>query len=322
MATATGARRPRSKAPSSGRGGTKSTAPSKSRSKRPSKAKGEPTPKPKGLRARRDAKRAARLAKLQAKSGNRYRVHYDVDGPRVRLGILWFVLAVAALVAGPIVAALYFGVIFAAAAAQALRVWRADGDEHAEPVVAFAVAGVVVLSASIAPPAMGLVVILAAAAAVAAAARRLDAGETMAAAVARAGLTLQAALPTAVAGGSVVLLADRDFWAAAALLALVAGYESGDYLIGSGSANAIEGPVAGTAAVVVTTLVVAAFGIGTFDGAESVAFGLAVAPLAFAGQILASVMMPHSRCHAPALRRIDSLLLSAPLWYFGIALFG
>ena len=51
---------------------------------------------------------------------------------------------------------------------------------------------------------------------------------------------------------------------------------------------------------------------------EAALFGLAVAPLAFAGQMLASVVLPHARAFAPALRRVDSLLLAAPLWYLGV----
>ena len=102
---------------------------------------------------------------------------------------------------------------------------------------------------------------------------------------------------------------------------LASAYETGDYLIGSGSANAAEGPLAGAAAVLVMALAVAALGVPPFDVGQAMAFGLAVAPLAFAGQILASAMLPHSRAFAPALRRVDSLLLAAPLWYLGVDLF-
>ncbi len=130
---------------------------------------------------------------------------------------------------------------------------------------------------------------------------------------------LQTTLPTALAGGCVVLLADREMWAAVSLVLLTSAYETGDYLIGSGAANAVEGPVAGSVAVLVTALVVAALGFPPFDGVgQAMAFGVAVAPLAVAGQLLASAMLPHSRAFAPALRRVDSLLLAAPLWYLGV----
>lgn len=268
---------------------------------------------------RAEAKRRERLRKMRAKSGNRYRIHYDVEGPRVRLGILWFVGAMAALVLGSVTTTFFFGLAFAAAGSHTLRTWRARG-APVDPRVALLGVAVVVVAAGFDPRLMGAGVLVLAAGAVALAASELDEGESPARAVARASLVLQSALPPAVAGGCLVLLADLEIWAAVSLLLLTSAYETGDYLIGSGSANAVEGPLAGAVAVVVVTMVVAALGFPPFDVGEAVAFGVVVAPCALAGQLLASVMLPHSRAFAPALRRVDSLLLAAPLWYAGIDL--
>src|SRR5690606_33571920 len=93
---------------------------------------------------------------------------------------------------------------------------------------------------------------------------------------------------------------------------------TGDFLVGSGSTNVVEGPIAGAAAVVVTTFAISSFGLLPFETRGAIVFGSLVAVLAPAGQYLATAMLPHSRSFAPALRRIDSLLLAAPLWYFGL----
>lgn len=273
-------------------------------------------PKKKPTRAQRaELRRREQVRKLRARSGNRYLVHYDIDGPRVRLGLAWFVGAIAALALGTVTTALYFGVAFAAAASHALRTWRARG-AAVDPRVALVATAVVVAAAAVHPRAMGVAVMVLAVGAVGLAFK--DVGGGLGGAVAHAGLVLQTALPAAVAGGCFVLLAELELWAAISLVLLVSAYETGDFLIGSGSANAFEGPLAGSVAVLVVTLVIAALGFPPFGVGEAFAFGLLVAPGAFAGQILASVMMPHARALAPALRRVDSLLLTAPLWYLGI----
>lgn len=291
-------------------------APARKPSKKVAAKKSASKPGRKPTRAERaEARRREQVRKLRARSGNRYLVHYDIDGPRVRLGLAWFVGAVAALALGTVATALYFGLAFAAAASHALRTWRARG-APVDPRVALVTTALTVAAAAVHPRAMGVAVLVLAVAAVALAAK--DAAGDLGAAFARASLTLQTALPAAVAGGCFVLLAELELWAAISLLLLVSAYETGDFLIGSGSANAFEGPLAGGVAVLVVTLVVAALGFPPFGVGEAFAFGLLVAPGAFAGQILASVMLPHARALAPALRRVDSLLLTAPLWYLGI----
>lgn len=258
---------------------------------------------------------------MRAKSGNRYRIHYDIDGPRVRLGLAWFVGAMVAFALGVLGVTLYFGVAFAAGASHTLRTWRARG-QPVDPRVALIATAVVVVAAAIAPPVMGIAVLALAGAAVALSLPRgeADDGEGLTGAIARAGVVLQAALPNAVAGGCLVLLADLELWAAISLVLLASAYETGDYLVGSGAANAAEGPIAGAAAVLVMALAIAAIGVPPFDVGQALVFGVAVAPLAFCGQLLASAMLPHSRAFAPAQRRVDSLLLAAPIWYVAVDL--
>lgn len=288
----------------------------KGAAKKAAEKRAEPARKRKPTRAERaEARRREQIRKLRARSGNRYLVHYDIEGPRVRLGLAWFVGAMVALALGTVATALYFGIAFAAAGSHALRTWRARG-APVDPRVALLAVAVTVAAAAVHPRAMGAAVVLLPVVAIVLAVR--GAGDGIGQAVARASLVLQTALPTAVAGGCFVLLAELELWAAISLVLLVSAYETGDFLIGSGSVNAFEGPLAGSVAVLVVTLVVAALGFPPFGVAEAFAFGLLVAPGAFAGQLLASVVLPHARALAPALRRVDSLLLTAPLWYLGI----
>jgi hypothetical protein len=54
----------------------------------------------------------------------RYAVVYDIEGPRVRLGMLWFLVAGLAVAIGPLATAVVYGGAAAVAAAQVARVWR------------------------------------------------------------------------------------------------------------------------------------------------------------------------------------------------------
>lgn len=292
---------------------------SRSAAKKRAGSSAKTNPSPKGRKAKAEARAKARQAKLRARAGSRWRIHYDIDGPRVRLGILWFVGALVAFGVGMVGVVAYFGVAFAAASSHTLRTWRARGRD-VDPRFALTATSIVVVLAGFGPQLMGLGVMAMAGLAVAVS---LSGGEETGASVSMGdvGLLLQCTLAPAVAGGCVVLLADREVWSAIAIVLLASAYESGDYLVGSGAANNVEGPLAGAAAVLVMSMAIAAGGFPPFDIGEAMLFGLLVAPLALAGQYLATAMLPHSRAFAPALRRVDSLLLAAPIWYFGIGAF-
>lgn len=261
--------------------------------------------------SRAEARRRATTTKMRAEAGSRWRTHYDVDGPRVRLGLLWFVGAMVALTLGPVTTVSWFGVAFAAAAAHTTRTWRANG-RPVDPRLPLGATAAVVVAAGFGNQAMGVVLVLVTLGVIGLA---VVAPPSPAPLLADVGLVLQGALPTAVAGGCLVLLADREVWAAVALVLVVSAYETGDFLIGSGAANSFEGPAAGTAAVLVMSMAVAAAGVPPFGVGEAMALGLATAPLAFLGQMLGTAMVPHARSFAPALRRVDSLLVAAPVWY-------
>jgi hypothetical protein len=67
-------------------------------------------------------------------------------------------------------------------------------------------------------------------------------------------------------------------------------------------------------AVLVVLFAVAAIGLPPFEIGNGAQFGLLAAVLCPAGQVVASVVLPAAAAPAPAMRRLDSLLLLGPAW--------
>lgn len=246
----------------------------------------------------------------------RYAVVYDTDGPRVRLGILWFLVAATALAIGPFFTALAYGGAAAVAAAQTARCWRRRGHRPNE-LVAAGLAALLGLGACLGAGGSGLALVVGAVVACVVASGDTASKHPL---LADAGWTLQCAMAPGFVAMSMVLLARLDQGSAIALLLLVSAYETGDYLVGSGASNPYEGPAAGLAAIVVITFILSTLPISTLGFGEAWLFGGAVGLLAPAGQLAASALLPSAASPASGLRRLDSLLLAAPLWAFGVGL--
>lgn len=244
----------------------------------------------------------------------RYAVVYDIEGPRVRLGMLWFVVAAVALAVGPFSTSLVYGITAAIAAAQVARVWRRLRLRPNE-IVAAAMAGAMTVGACLGAGGAGIGVLGGVVAAMLVATGDRKSPHRS---VADAGWTIQCALFPGLAAMSMVLLSRLDQGSAIALLLLVSAYETGDYIVGSGARNPFEGPAAGLAAIVVVTFMVSTLPISTLSFGEAWLFGGIVAVLAPAGQLFASALLPTAGSPASALRRLDSLLLAAPVWCIGI----
>ncbi len=132
--------------------------------------------------------------------------------------------------------------------------------------------------------------------------------------LAAAGHTTLAAGLCGGAAASLVLLADYEIGAVIILVLLVMVYDASDYLIGSGAANGFEGPIAGGLFMIAVTCLVALAGVPPFRGADVWTFAVLAMLACPAGQYLASAMLPSSAARAPALRRLDSMLVVAPAW--------
>lgn len=262
------------------------------------------------------AKRLALRSERARRISRRYAVVHDIDGPRVRLGIAWFLLAALALAVGPLPTAVVYGGAAAVAAAQTARCWR---KRRARPneVVAAGLAGLLGLGACFGAGGAGLVLLGGTAVAyVAASGDRRSPHST----IADAGWTLQCALGPGFVAMSMVLLSRLDQGSAFALLLLASAYETGDYLVGSGARNPFEGPAAGASAIVVITFILSTVPISGLDFGAAWLFGGLMLLLAPLGQLFASALLPSAKSPASALRRLDSLLLAAPVWCFGVGL--
>jgi hypothetical protein len=240
----------------------------------------------------------------------RLAVVYDIEGPRVRLGVAWFVGAMLATLISPFTAAAVYAVAAGLAGRQIARAW---GITNWQADMAAGLAGVPVMAALGGTPMLVGTLVVAAVAAVGSSlapdgARMRGPGGRLAA----AGILCLTAVP-AIGCGAFVLVRQDSVIAAVVLLAVASAYEAADYIVGSGASNPLEGPLAGITTATLIALPLAQLLVEPFDTA-GVAL-LAFAALAYPfGQIVASAVLPGAGAPASALRRIDTLLLLAPLW--------
>jgi hypothetical protein len=238
---------------------------------------------------------------------------YDLDGPRVRMGLLWFVLAMGAALLGVVTTASLFAVVAAVAALQTAAAWR---KARLRPSRLVAAGGALAM-----PLAAVVGVALAGAAGLALVAAALVAPLLLPAAVrwrvspvVTAAATVRSGFFVGLAAAGMVFLARSDSAALVTLVVLVSAFEVGDYLVGTGARTPVEGPLAGIAAVVVLTFGLAVFQFRPFDNASAWVFGGLVAVLAPLGRFVAPVLAPGPGARVPALRRLDSYVLVAPVW--------
>lgn len=268
-------------------------------------------PRPKQAPARRPAS-PARPGAFRS----RYGIVHDTDGPKVRMGLLWFVTAVVAIIAGPLPTAIVYGAVAAAAAAQAARTWNQEGvaasDLMAGGGAALMAAGALFGAGGAGLGIIGCVVLAFVAAA----------GDSQSAhpRISDIGYTLQCALAPGVVAMCVVLTARYDQGSAIALLLLASAFEAGDFLIGTSAKNPYEGPGAGAAGLVVVTFIVSTLPVSTLSFGEAWALGGSLVVLAPLGQMVASAVLPAAASPAPALRRFDTLLLAAPIWAWAVGM--
>lgn len=228
----------------------------------------------------------------------------DVDGPRVRLGLLWTLATLVVISVGTSAVALWMALVAGAAAAQTARSWRR---RDRQPLIPLAAA-----TAFLLPIAAGAGWGVAVGLAVVVALGTVAAGR--AGAVAAPGLTVAIGVGLGMAGSALVLARSMGFVEAVVLFGLVAFYDASAFLVGSGATNPWEGPAAGIAAVGAFSLAVAAVFASPFAGASPWILGLAAAVLGPLGPFAATALLGDRRRRAPALRRLDSLLLLGPAW--------
>ncbi|MGQ0521334.1 MAG: hypothetical protein ACT4PX_09325 [Actinomycetota bacterium] len=228
-----------------------------------------------------------------------------VVGPHARLGVVWCVVWVAALTAGRWPLALLLAPCAGLAGVQAARTWRSR--PRPAPPAAGAGAALLVLAAPAGPLAVGVAAAAVTAVVLAGAAM---AGPRRADPV----LTLVIAGSIGLAAASPVLLLRSGLVPVFVLLALVSVHDASVYVVGTGARSGWEGPAAGMASMAAVTLAVAAVLVPPFRGVTPwVLGGLAIA-LTPLGPYAGSALLGHQGARVPALRRLDSLLVVAPVW--------
>src|SRR5436305_979694 len=231
----------------------------------------------------------------------------DTDKPHVRLGLLWIAVTVAAVAGGRTTLGLWMSVMAGVAAVQVTKVWM---ERHERPVsyVAVGAAAALPLAAIGGLETLNIVVVLALV--ITMLARVSSPTKAPSRDVA---LTLMIIFPIGLATAAPVLLRGLSLAAPLALFAFAAAHDMGAYLVGTGASSEWEGPIAGVASIFCVTLFVAVL-VPSFDGAAPFLLGLVAAVLAPLGPLAASIVLGDRDAKAPALRRIDSLLLLAPVW--------
>ncbi|HVM66799.1 MAG TPA: hypothetical protein VMU14_18160 [Acidimicrobiales bacterium] len=232
----------------------------------------------------------------------------ETRGPKVLLGMLWAAAAIGTLVMGRAPFALLMAGVAGAAAGQAAHSWRHAGAPH-RPLApaALGAAAVAVLSAAAGPAAFAVTGVLAL---VGAAVWAFLATRGSPVDVA---LTVACAAVPAVAAAGPVLLRGSSLEVPFILMAYALLYDAGSWLVGSGSRHRWLGPLAGAACVVPVTMLVAALGL-QFRGASAWELGVLAAVLAPLGPAAATLLLGDRRWPAPALRRLDSLIVLGPVW--------
>lgn len=242
----------------------------------------------------------------------RWVVVHDIDGPKVRLGVVWFAVACGTALVHRGLLALVMAVAAACAADQLVRLhveatgsWRTLLQEPARLAAVLAAAALPLAAAAGSDTlagacALGAVVVLV-----------VSGGRAMTA--------LHAALPVGLAAASPVLLHRVGTAAALFLLLLVCAYDAGDFLVGTGAGTTWEGPAAGIAAVGVVGFGATVLAPPPLVEEGSATLAILVALLAPLGPPLASVLVGDGATKARFVRRLDSLLLCGPVAAYVIA---
>jgi molybdopterin synthase sulfur carrier subunit len=241
-------------------------------------------------------------------------VHKSVR-PHGRLGLAWATVTFGFTIAGPAYLAGWLAVAAFIAGAQTCTVWRKRG-ERPIPLAAAVIAAGLPVAASFDAAAMAGVV---AAGVLVTFVGRLRARTR--APSRDVALTLAVGVAIGFAAAGPVLVRQTGISAALLLLAMICAYDAGAYLIGTGASSAWEGPAAGVAALIPITIFAEVVLVPPFAATQPLFLGVLAAVLAPCGPVAASALLGDRSAHAPALRRLDSLLLLGPLWAWCAVIF-
>lgn len=253
----------------------------------------------------------------------KYTVPARAGGPRARLAIIWVIALMAVLLAGSLAVTVLFGAVGSIAGLQIAAAWRRRRVK-VNQFVAGAAPALMALGAwsSVRGAA-------AASLAVALAALALGADGQISKASLSIG-SLRGNLPIAAATlrsgwfvglavAAVVQVHRVDAMSFLFLASIVCVYDAGDYLVGSGVRNRLVGPIAGFVGVIAVVFAMTAINPPPLLVDSDVrVLGALVGLACPLGQMLGSWLLPSTRTPAPALRRLDSWLIAAPVCLVGL----
>ena len=234
-------------------------------------------------------------------------VHKSVR-PHGRLGLAWATVTFGFAVAGPAYLAGWLAVAAFIAGAQTCLVWRKRGERPVSLAAAAIAAGLPVAASFDVTYTAGVV---AAGVLVSFVSRLRLPTKAPSRDVA---LTLGIGVAVGFAAAGPVLVRHTGISATLLLLAMIWAYDAGAYLVGTGASSPWEGPAAGIAALIPVTIFAEVVLVPPFGGAQPLFLGVLAAVLAPCGPVAGSALLGDRSGHAPALRRLDSLLLLGPLW--------
>jgi hypothetical protein len=242
---------------------------------------------------------------------------YDIAGPRVRFGVLWFIANLVGLAVGLEVMTPLYVVTAVMAGLQAAAAWRRR-DVRVHHLVAGIGAGLIPLAAAVSIGFVGVAILLVVGVAYYVALIDMEGGNP----ITQSSYTVQCALVPGLAAAGVVLTLRYDLIAAGGLVLLVSAYDSGDFLIGSESRRRWEGPAVAGIAVMVMSFALSALRLPPFVLPYALYLGGLAAILCPIGQLVGSAVLPDAAVRAPALRRLDSLMVLGPVWPVAVGVVG
>lgn len=258
----------------------------------------------------RSAQRRGRRVDRRDRGLGQYLVRPDLSGPRIRLGVLWFLVAVAAAVFGRWATTGLWSALAAAAAWQTTKVWmqvpRTAGAPGWSPLASAAVATVMVAAGGIGTAAAGvalmclpLLLVLV----------HMASGYKPAV----AGAALIGAVLAAVPSLAVVLVVRAELWSGLFLVFAVSFYDAGYFVAAAESTSRLEGPVTGIIGVLAVTFAASAVEAAPFDRVTAWMAGAVVAVACPLGQMVVSAYLPSRDVRVGAMRRLDAYLVAGPL---------
>jgi molybdopterin synthase sulfur carrier subunit len=234
-------------------------------------------------------------------------VSYDSKRPHGRIGLLWAIVTVVVTVQGEQWLAGWLALNAFVGGSQAAACRRAL-DHRPQPALAAALAAGAPIAALYGVRfVVGLVGVALVFALVAGTLGHGHSAHDLAFA-----LAIGAVIGAAAAGP--VVTRDLGIAPTLFLLACVATYDAGAYLVGTGASSSWEGPVAGIVALIPVTLIGAIILSPPFPSGAPLALGVLAAVLAPVGPLAGTALIGNRDADAPGLRRLDSLILLGPAW--------